>query len=129
MNLLDENIAASQRQSLKRWRRFQQIGIDIGRKGLDDEEQIIPLLHRLGRVTFFTRDQGFFLRRLCHQSYCIVVLDVAPGDTAQRIRSFLSHPQFKSRAGRMGKVILASSKVFRIWQAGHARQRTISWND
>jgi hypothetical protein len=37
MNILDENIIASQRQRLRSWRiPVRQIGIDIARKGLQD---------------------------------------------------------------------------------------------
>ncbi|MDM8550458.1 hypothetical protein QUF72_10285 [Desulfobacterales bacterium HSG2] len=56
MNILDENILNDQRQLL-RMRRItsRQIGDDTGRKGMQDEE-IIPLLHRSDRPTFFTRD-------------------------------------------------------------------------
>ena len=51
MNILDENIIASQRQRLRSWRiTVQQIGVDIARKGLQDEE-IIPFLHQLHRPT------------------------------------------------------------------------------
>ena len=36
MNILDENIIASQRQRLRSWRvRVRQIGVDIARKGCD----------------------------------------------------------------------------------------------
>ena len=65
MNILDENIIASQRQRLRSWRiRVRQIGVDIARKGLQDEE-IIPFLHHLRRPTFFTRDRGFYRREIC----------------------------------------------------------------
>jgi len=40
-----------------------QIGLDISRKGLKDEE-IIPLLRQLHDPTFFTRDVGFYDRKL-----------------------------------------------------------------
>ena len=47
MNILDENIPRSQRLLLLSWGvRVKQIGVDIGHKGLQDEE-IIPLLHSL----------------------------------------------------------------------------------
>ena len=69
MNVLDENVPDSQRQLLRSWRiRVRQIGYEVGRQGMGDEE-IIPLLHRLGSVTFFTRDLGFYDRHLtclCH---------------------------------------------------------------
>ena len=63
MNVLDENIIESQRQFLRSWRiRVKQIGHEIGRPGMKDDE-IISLLHRIRRVTFFTRDSGFYEAR------------------------------------------------------------------
>jgi hypothetical protein len=39
MNVLDENIIESQRQLLKAWRiRPKQIGRDLGRKGMKDQQ-------------------------------------------------------------------------------------------
>ena len=59
MNVLDENIPKDQRQLLERWRiRARQIGVNIGRRGLQDDE-IIPLLLTLRRPTFFTRDADY----------------------------------------------------------------------
>ncbi len=59
MNISDENIIASQRQRVRHWRiPVRQIGVDIARKGLQDEE-ILPFLRQLRRPTFFTRDRGF----------------------------------------------------------------------
>jgi hypothetical protein len=59
--ILDENIIASQRAQLRKWRiRFRQIGKETGRQGMKDLDEIIPLLHRLRRPTFFTNDLGFF---------------------------------------------------------------------
>lgn len=59
MNILDENIPESQRLLLRSWRiRTQQIGHELGRRGMKDEK-IITLLHQLRRPTFFTRDLDF----------------------------------------------------------------------
>jgi len=45
VNVLDENILKNQRQLLRSWRiRGRQIGDEIGRKGLQDEEIIRLLL-------------------------------------------------------------------------------------
>ena len=60
MNILDENIVESQRQLLRSWRvRIRQIGHEVGRAGMLDEE-ILPLLRRIGHATFFTRDLRLF---------------------------------------------------------------------
>ena len=47
MTILDENIPEDQRQLLRSWRvPARQIGFEVGRPGMKDDE-IIPLLHRL----------------------------------------------------------------------------------
>jgi hypothetical protein len=49
MILADENIPEDQCQLLRSWRiRIRQIGQDIGRQGMEDAQQILPLLHTLG---------------------------------------------------------------------------------
>lgn len=64
MNLLDENIFAFQRHQLLAWKiHVRQIGVEIGTRGIDDLEEIIPLLHSLRRPTFFTRDHDFYRTR------------------------------------------------------------------
>ena len=60
MIVLDENIPEDQRLLLRSWRtRAYQVGRDVGRAGIKDE-QIIPLLLKLRRPIFFTRNLGFF---------------------------------------------------------------------
>ena len=60
MNLLDENFPKDQWPLLKEWRiPFRLIGRDIARLGVKDPD-IIPLLHQLRGVTFFTLDWDFF---------------------------------------------------------------------
>jgi hypothetical protein len=76
VNILDENIPASQQHLVRGWRiRTFQIGKEVGRSGMKDDE-IVPLLHHLRRPLFFTRDEGFYRRSLCHPHYCLVWLAV-----------------------------------------------------
>lgn len=102
MNLLDENIIASQRKLLARWRPFHQIGVDVGRAGMDDQQQIIPMLHQMGGVTLFTRDLRLYQRKYRHNRYSIVVLDIAADRAAELIRRVLTFPGLDSTAKRMG---------------------------
>ena len=55
MNVLDENIPDSQRQLLRKlgWIRVRQIGNEISRQEISDEE-ITPLLHHAGSAIFFS---------------------------------------------------------------------------
>lgn len=128
MNVLDENIIAGQCDRLRRWRiSFRQIRSEVGRKGMDDREEIIPLLHRLPDPTFFTRDDGFYDRVLCYPGYCLVALSVPPDEAAHYIRRFLRHPAFGIRASRMGCVIRVSAVRIALWQRGRDSEEAVSW--
>jgi len=94
VNILDENILENQRQLLKSQRlRVYQIGYEVSRKGIQDEE-IIPFLLTLRGPTLFTRDTDFYDRQLCHSRYCLVHLSVSRYEVATFIRRFSPHPEF-----------------------------------
>ena len=127
MNILDENIIASQRQRLRSWRiRVRQIGVDIARKGLQDEE-IVLFLHHLHRPTFFTRDRGFYRWEVCHWQYAIVCLEVAPEEVAIFVRRVLRHPRLNTQAKRMGTVVRASRRGLGVWQLHSQEEEMILW--
>lgn len=110
MNVLDGHIPVEQRQLLARWRvPVRHIGYDVERKGMQDDE-IIPFLRRLRYPTFFTLDDGFYNRKLCHQRYCLVRMDVHDDEVASFVRRFLGHPEFDTQAKRMGAVVRISRK-------------------
>ena len=103
-----------------------QIGVDLGRKGLRDED-IIVLLRRLRRITFFTRDQGFYNSKLRHQNYCLVVLAVGQYEVAAFVRRFLRHRHFSTQAKRNGKVARASNSGVSFWETGFAVEQRVMW--
>jgi len=75
--ILDENVGESQRRWLQRRRiRSRQIGVEIGRMGMNDSD-IIPLLHALDRPTLFSLDIDFYRRDLRHQAYCLVLCHIS----------------------------------------------------
>lgn len=103
MNILDEDISSIECERLRaRKTHFRRIGIEIGRWGMKDRNDIIPLLHTLRRPTFFTRDHGFYHLSLLHPEYCLVHLDVAFDEVADYLRRFLRHQAFRTRSQRMG---------------------------
>ena len=60
MLVLDENLPAGQQRWLRKWRmRFRGVGVEVATFGNDDAN-LIPVLHRLLRPTFFTLDRDFF---------------------------------------------------------------------
>lgn len=127
MNILDENIPESQRQLLRSWGiKIRQISHEVGRQGMKDEE-IIPLLHQQGLASFFTRDLGFYHRRLCHAKYCIVCLAVGQYEAASFIRRFLRHPAFNSKAKRIGKMILITHSGMQIWTLHAEKEEKSVW--
>jgi len=66
MNVCDENIDADQRRQLRALKiHYRHIGTEIGRKGLKDRNEIIPLLHSLRRPTLFSRDHKIFINLIC----------------------------------------------------------------
>jgi len=121
VNILDENVPLEQRDLLRAWGvRCRVIGQDIAQLSLGDDN-ILALLHRLKKPTFFTRDEDFFDRQLCHPSYGLVWLDAAPDEAGIFIRRLLRHPQFATKATRMGTVVRVHHDGLELWQ----RQRTI----
>lgn len=128
MNVLDENIFEPQRRQLEAWKiRVRQIGVEIGSMGMDDRQQIIPLLHTLRRPTFFTRDRDFYHPWLRHPAYCLVYLDVNPDEAAYFIRRFLRHPDFRTQMQRLGKVVRVHGDGLSYRQVNVSRLQTSGW--
>jgi len=126
--ILDENILEGQRLLLDASRLApRQIGVDIGRKGLKDEE-IIVLLRRQRDATFFTRDAGFYMPNLRHRSYCLVVLSVGQNEVATFIRRFLRHPDFDTQAKRMGRVVRISHAGLAVWRLRSQTEIRTVWS-
>ena len=115
MIVLDENILEGQRLLLDGAHvAARQIGVDMGRKGLKDQEVII-LLRQLRNVTFFTRDMDFYSPPVRHASYCLVVT------TSGRTRWQCSLDVFSvtplSRLGQNEGAVWFGSRT-PVWQCG-----------
>ena len=129
MNLLDENIIASQRELLRSWKiSIRQIGYDFEQKGLHDD-QIISLLHQHRRTTFLTRDLGFYDCDLCHRRYCLVCLAVSKDEVAVFVRRLLRHMEFKTQAKRLGSVIQVSQGGIRCWTLNADKELHAEWSE
>ena len=127
MIVLDENIVDGQRLLLESWNiAARQIGLDVGRKGVKDEE-IVVLLRRLRQPTFFTRDLGFYAPELRHQHYAIVVAAVGQYELAAFVRRFLHHPEFATHANRAGKIVRIASKGIAWWHLRRQQEMFVAW--
>ena len=127
MIILDEKIPASQRALLERWRlRPRQIGVNVGRRGLQDDE-IIVLLQHLRRPTLFTRDQDFYDQKLAHARYALVYLAVEKHEVGYFVRRLHRHAAFTTQARRMGAVARVSSAEISLWRVGGRPEVHLSW--
>ncbi len=102
------------------------IGQDIARKSIGDDN-ILALLHGLKQATLFTRDEHFFKRRLCHPCYGLIWLDLAPEESAVFIRRILRHPQFSTKARRMGIALRAHHDGLHFWQWRRSALQRLPW--
>jgi hypothetical protein len=127
MNLLDENIDAGQREILRARRvRVRQIGDDIGRKGMSDDD-ILSLLHELRRPTFFTRDLGFYERENLHAGYGIICLAIGKYEVATFVRRLLTYPLWQTQSYRVGKIAMLSHVGMRFLQVRGGEQ-AVKWD-
>jgi len=125
--VLDENIVDGQRLLLEGWNvTARQVGLDVGRKGLQDEE-IVVLLRRLRQPTFFTRDLGFYTPELRHQHYAIVVAALGQYELAAFVRRFLHHSEFDTHANRAGKIMRIASSGIAWWQLRRQQEAFVAW--
>ena len=128
MIILDENIPESQRLMLTNWRiKYRQIGIEIGKMGIQDDA-IISLLLKYNRPTFFTLDSDFNNRKLCHPRYCLIFLDVGQYEAASFIRRFLRFKKFDTMAKRMGAIIRLSHMGLLVWRRNFDKSQKHYWN-
>ena len=129
MIVLDENVFESQRVELRSRRaHLCQIGYDVGRKGMQDD-QIITLLPTLRRPSFFSRDRDFFTKTLCRGDYCLIYLDVGPLAVARFIRQLLRHSEFKTWSQRRGCVARVAASGISVWRVRAARVARYDWED
>ena len=93
------------------------------------DDEIIPLLRKIRRPTFASRDRDFFSKTLASDNYCLVFLDVGPLDVAEFVRRLLRHPDFKTWSQRKGCVARVSASGISVWRVHAARVARYSWVD
>lgn len=125
--VLDENISAPGAKDCARGASVSATSArPLAEYGTDDAD-LIPILHRLPRPTFFTHDADFWTPHLCHPAYCVVFLDVEDTEAAGYIRRFLRHPDFETHAARLGKVIQARSTGLTFYDSRYGKAKPVSW--
>jgi len=91
------------------------------------DDEIIALLQQLRRPTFFTRDEDFFDRRLCHAGYSLVYMAVERHEAALFVRRLLRHADFNTQAKRMGAVLRVSSAGLSAWRLHAKKPLAFEW--
>lgn len=95
---------------IARWISAEQIGFELGRKSLPDDN-IRAFLRRLKRRTFITIDRGFYKRQYCDKHYCIIFFDlslVREAELPELLRRLFRFPEFRTSKIRMGKIVRVS---------------------
>ena len=127
MLVIDENLPASQRRLLRKWRiHFRAVGVDMAASGTQDES-LIPILHHLAEPMFFTMDRHFFRADWAHGSYGLAWLDVADNEAAEFIRRFLRHPAFNTQSKRLGVVARVRGAGVCFWRKGQPHLQRVEW--
>ena len=127
MIVLDENISAAEEAKLAGWGiRCRTIGVHVAAKG-DDDAHLLTFLLTLARPTFFSHDQDFWDQSRQHSRYCLVWLDTEETEQAGFIRAFLRHPEFNTRAKRLGKVVRVHADGLTCHHSRHGRPKRIAW--
>jgi len=93
------------------------------------DDEIIPLLLQLRRLTFFSLDFDFYKRSLCHARYCLVCLDVGQYEAAAFARRLLGYREFDTETRRMGAVIRASHSGLSVWRLHTEGAAHLHWAD
>ncbi len=130
--ILDEQLAATELMvPLRRVFKVKRLlELRPGERVLDD--RIPEILLSLDRPTFLTIDQGFWDRRLCNSGYCILCFGLRPKQQIAMpglLRALLRRSEFRTRAGRMGKVARVTRAVIDYWQFQDARLHHLTWKE
>ena len=127
MLILDENFRLEQQAVLTAWRiRTRKVGKEVAAFGTDDAD-LIPLLLRLPKPTFFTHDEDFWRQSLWHPAYSLVWLDMDDQQGAVFVRRFLRHVDFDTHAKRLGKVVRAHPDGLTFYDSRHGKAKQVAW--
>jgi len=127
LNVLDENVPRDQADLLRAWGvSFRSLSRDLGHQGIQDDD-VLPLLLRLKRPTFLTRDADFFRRDFAHLKYSLVWFDMRVEQTAFYLRRFLKHSAFKQNTRRLGKVVRVLPQHIEYWTRNAEKLVSVHW--
>jgi hypothetical protein len=127
--VLDEQLRVELLPVLRKWITVRPL------KDLRPDQRILDdrapaLLQTLKQPTLITIDKDFWDRRLCNPNYCILHFALRDGEQKLipgLLRALFHHPEFQTRARRMGKVAQVSTTGIVYWQFQKPVQVRITW--
>lgn len=95
------------------------------------DDRVPVLLRELSSPIFITIDEaGFWRRRLCDRSYCILCFALNKNQQKlipSMLRQLLRLPEFKTKTARMGKVARLSLANIQYYQLGKRALNLLPW--
>ncbi|MBC8228387.1 hypothetical protein H8E77_02420 [bacterium] len=124
---VDENMPRRFTLMLRTWVSVGQIGHEVGRQSMQDDEIIPRLLLEVKRTTFLTEDRRIYRRERPHPGYCLVIVpELSVSEIAALVRRLFRIPGFHTIAERMGKIVRITQEYIHwkeLHQPGEQRQR------
>ncbi len=134
MIILDEHLQGlSLEAEISRWYRGKVFVVKQLRPGTIIKDDAIPiLLCQVKQPTFVTINYTDFWRRVsADKRYCIVCLQLSTervDEIPSLLRRLFRLPGFKTKAERMGKVVLLNPQQVRYYQARKDQIHTVGWS-
>jgi len=126
--LLDENMDRKVKAFLQSWITAGQIGHEVGRLAMQDEEIIPRLLLEVKRATLLTHDERIYRRERPHAGYCLVIVPELPAiETVALVRRLFKMPGFRTIKERMGKVVQLTPHSVRWKDLHKAKEQAQLW--
>jgi hypothetical protein len=103
--------------------------IDLRPNTIVKDDAIAGLLGRQNRPTFVTINESDFWRKIdISERYgvvCFALSDPRAGEIPASLRALLRHPEFRTKAGRMGKVVRVTRDEIQYYRFDDRQIRTI----
>ena len=134
MIILDEHLQGlSLEAEISRWYRGKVFVVKQLRPGTIIKDDALPiLLCQVKQPTFVTINYTDFWRRVsADKRYCIVCLQLSTervDEIPSLLRRLFRLPGFKTKAERMGKVVLLNPQQVRYYQARKDQIHTVGWS-
>ncbi|MBM3243005.1 hypothetical protein FJZ31_42640 [Candidatus Poribacteria bacterium] len=125
--IVDENMPRRFTLMLQYWVSAGQIGSEVGRKGIQDDEIIPRILLEVKRTTFLTQDRRIYFRERPHPGYCLIIVpELSVSEIAALVRRLFRVSGFHTVAERMGKIVRITQEYIHwkeLYQPGEQRQQ------